>query len=314
MSKLKGILLTQGMHGMISQVEGLAKALDIEFTHQKVELNSFWKMIPPKFTPISQSVYKKIDLHDFDIIISCGRKSVIPSIHQKSISKKKVFNIHIQDPKVNLNNFDFIIAPKHDSLKGHNVITTKGAIHYLTENEIFKNKDYLHSFIKKDERKICTLILGGPTKYYDYSLNNMENIFSILNELLKRNNFQLVVIPSMRTPKNSIEYAIKYFGKNHTIISNVDKKAYLSALSISEKIVVTCDSSSMISEAALTGKPIYVANILTKKNDKRFKMFRSLFRELNIIRNLGEEEENWNYQKLDETNRVAKIIKQKINF
>ena len=118
----------------------------------------------------------------------------------------------------------------------------------------------------------------------------------------------------MRTPKNSINFAKDYFGKNHTIIDNVDKKAYLSALSMSEIIIVTCDSSSMISEAALTGKPIYVANILPKKNDKRFKKFRNLFRELNIIRNLGEEEQNWNYQKLDETNRVAKIIKQKINF
>ena len=38
MSKLKGLLLTEGMHGMISQVEGLAKALDIDFTHHKVEL------------------------------------------------------------------------------------------------------------------------------------------------------------------------------------------------------------------------------------------------------------------------------------
>ena len=28
---------------------------------------------------------------------------------------------------------------------------------------------------------------------------------------------------------------------------------------------------------------------------------------------LGEEVENWNYEKLDETNRVANIIKQKIN-
>ena len=44
MTKLKGILLTQGMHGMISQVEGLAKALDIEFTHQKVELNNIWNL------------------------------------------------------------------------------------------------------------------------------------------------------------------------------------------------------------------------------------------------------------------------------
>ena len=68
MSKLKGLLLTEGMHGMISQVEGLAKALDIEFTHQKVELNSFWKMIPPNLTPISNFVFKKIDAQDFDII------------------------------------------------------------------------------------------------------------------------------------------------------------------------------------------------------------------------------------------------------
>ena len=95
---------------------------------------------------------------------------------------------------------------------------------------------------------------------------------------------------------------------------NVDKKAYLSALAISENIIVTCDSSSMISEAALTGKPIYIANILPKKNDIRFQRFRNLFRDLNITRNLGEDVENWNYQSLDETNRVAKIIKEKINY
>ena len=154
--------------------------------------------------------------------------------------------------------------------------------------------------------------MGGPTKYYDYSLKNIKNIFFLLNNFLKKNDFQLVVIPSMRTPKNSIDYAKEYFGENHTIIDNIDKKAYLSALSISQSIVVTCDSSSMISEAALTGKPIFVANILPKKKDKRFQKFRNLFRELNITRNLGEEVENWNYQKLDETNRVANIIKQKI--
>ena len=313
MAKLKGILLTEGMHGMISQVEGLAKALDIDFTHHTVELNNFWKVFPPKMTLISQSVYKKIDHSDFDVIISCGRKSVIPSIHLKSNSNKKVFNIHIQDPKVDLNHFDFIVAPEHDGIEGHNVISTKGAIHYLTENEISENKDYLNSFIKKDERKIWTLILGGPTKYYDYSTKNMKHIFTSLYKLLKKHDFQLVVIPSMRTPINTIHYAKEFFGDNHTIIMDVDKKAYLSALAISENIIVTCDSSSMISEAALTGKPIYIASILPKKNDKRFQKFRNLFRELNIIRNLGEEVENWNYQKLDETNRVANIIKQKIN-
>ena len=314
MTKLKGILLTQGMHGMISQVEGFAKALDIDFTHHKVELNHFWKLIPPNLSPISQSVFKKINHDDFDVIISCGRKSVIPSIYLKNTANKKVFNIHIQDPKVNLNHFDFIVAPEHDAIEGENVISTKGAIHYLTQNEISENKDYLNSFIKKDERKIWALIMGGPTKYYDYSTKNIKHIFTALYKLLKKHDFQLVVIPSMRTPINTIHYAKEFFGENHTIIMDVDKKAYLSALAISENIVVTCDSSSMISEAALTGKPIYIASILPKKNDKRFQRFRNLFRELNIIRNLGEEVEIWSYEKLDETNRVANIIKQKINL
>ena len=313
MSKLKALLLTEGMHGMVSQVEGLAKALDLDFTHQQVELNSFWKFIPPKLTPISQKVYKKINQDDFDFIISCGRKSVIPSIHLKNIANKKVFNIHIQDPKVDLNHFNFIVAPEHDSLQGQNVINTKGAIHYLTENEISENKDYLNSLIKNDERKIWTLIMGGPTKYYDYSTKNIKHIFTSLYKLLKKHDFQLVVIPSIRTPINTIHYAKEFFGDNHTIIMDVDKKAYLSALAIAENIIITCDSSSMISEAALTGKPIYIANILPRKKDKRFQKFRNLFRELNITRNLGEEIEDWSYQKLNETNRVANIIKQKID-
>ena len=54
MGKLKGLLLTEGLHGMISQVEGLAKALEIDLTHHKVELNNFWKIVPPKLTPVSQ--------------------------------------------------------------------------------------------------------------------------------------------------------------------------------------------------------------------------------------------------------------------
>ena len=314
MSKLKGLLLTEGMHGMISQVEGLAKALDINFTHQKVELKSFWKLIPPNFTPKSNISFKKFEVPDFDLIISCGRKSVIPSIYLKQKSKNKIYNIHIQDPKINFKFFDFIIAPEHDEISGSNVISTKGAIHYLSNSEIADNSEYLKTLIKKDNRKIFSLILGGPTKYYEYSELNMKNIFDTLLNLNQKEDFQLVVIPSMRTPKSTIQFAKEYFGENHTVIEQIDKKAYLSALALSDFIIVTCDSSSMISEVALTGKPIYVANIPPKRQDKRFQKFRKLFKDLNIIRNLGDTHNKWSYQILDETNRVAKIIKDRIGI
>ena len=106
MTKLKGILLTEGMHGMIGQVEGLAKALDLEFIHEKIELNNFWKMIPPKLTPVKDFVFKNDIKKKFNVVISCGRKSVVPSIFLKKKIGNRIMNIHIQDPKVSLNNFD----------------------------------------------------------------------------------------------------------------------------------------------------------------------------------------------------------------
>ena len=311
MKKLKGLLLTEGLHGMISQVEGLAKALDIDFFHERVELNSFWNFIPPNFTPISKFVFKNKVNREFDIIISCGRKSVIPSIYLKKNSNKKIINIHIQNPKVSLNNFDYIVSPEHDNLYGSNVINSKGAIHYLTLNEINQEKSYLENKLEKN-KDILTFVLGGPTKYYDYSNENIIRIFSNINKHLIENNLQLILIPSNRTPKETIIFAKEYFNKSRIIIDNIDKKAYLSSLALAKYIVVTCDSSSMISEAALTGKPIYVAMIPPMKNDKRFSKFRSLFKDLNIIKELGEDLTSWSYKSLNETQRVASIIKEKL--
>jgi mitochondrial fission protein ELM1 len=311
MTKLKGILLTQGMHGMISQVEGLAKALDLDFTHHTVETNRFWKLFPPKLTPISQSVFKKINSEDFDVIISCGRKSVIPSIYLKKNSSKKITNIHIQDPKVNLDNFSYIVAPEHDGLSGENVFSTKGAIHYLTKEEISNHTNYLKDRLDIG-KEYFLLILGGPTKHYDYSDENVSNIFNLFNDLVKKNNLQGIIVPSMRTPKNITEFAKNSLGENSLVIDTVDKKAYLSALSLAKYIAVTCDSTSMISEAAMTGKPIYVADIPAKKNDFRIKKFNKLFNQLNIIKKLENKLETWHYENLDETSRIAKQIKKKL--
>ena len=143
MLKLKAHLLSQGMHGMISQVEGLAKALNLNFRHHTVKLKPFWNLIPPKLTPISENLLTEKFICDSKVIISCGRKSVIHSIALKKRFKNDIFNIHIQNPKVSIKNFDLIICPEHDELEGENVIRTKGAIHYLTNKDIDTNSKFI---------------------------------------------------------------------------------------------------------------------------------------------------------------------------
>ena len=272
MGKLKALLLTEGMHGMISQVEGMAKALNAEFNHKIVRLRFPWNLIPPKFTPISNIILKdKIYLTENetpDLIISCGRKSVIPSILLKK-KNKMIFTIHIQDPKVSFKNFDAIIAPEHDNLTGENIYSSKGAIHYVTESEINKAKHYLMDKVKS--QKIVTLILGGPNKYYSFDEDQLLKIFNVIKSNFISKDYKMIVIPSIRTPKMIIDL-----------------------------------------EAAISGKPIFIAHMKAKRNDYRFKRFFELFKGMGITRNLGEEVESWTYNKLNEAERIATKINSKI--
>ena len=312
MGKLKALLLTQGMHGMISQVEGMAKALNTEFSHKIVRLNFPWNLIPPKFTPISKVILKDktyITEEIPDLVISCGRKSVIPSIFLKR-NNSKIFTIHIQDPKVNLKKFDVIIAPEHDNLNGDNVLSSKGAIHYITESEINKAKHYLYGKIKS--KKIVSLILGGPNKYYSFNKDQLVKIFNKIKSDFVSKGYEVIVIPSMRTPKTSIELAIKEMGACGHVVNSVDKQAYLSAYALATYVVVTCDSTSMISEAATSGKPILIAHMEAKRNNYRFKKFYELFKAMGITKDLGEKVEVWKYKKHNEAERIATMLKSKL--
>ena len=298
MAKLKALLLTGGYHGMISQVEGLAKALKVEFHHKIVRLNWLWNYIPPKFTPKSEIILKDknyvTNTEKIDLIISCGRKSVIPSILLKK-KNKNIFTIHIQDPKVNFNNFNIIVAPEHDGIKGENVINSKGAIHYITNEEIEKSKTYLVD--KVQSQKVVALILGGPNKYYSFDNEEISKIFNQIKESFIYNGYKAIIVPSMRTPKKIIELAKKEFENDGYVVTEV----------------ITCDSTSMISEAAISGKPIFVAHMKNKRNNYRFKKFFQLFKDMGITKNLGEKVENWKYNNFNEAERIAPLIQSKLN-
>ena len=68
----------------------------------------------------------------------------------------------------------------------------------------------------------------------------------------------------------------------------------------------------MISEAAVTGKPVYMAMMKPQKSIKRFKSFFNQFKELGIAKELSETIDNWSYDKLDEVNRIAPLIREQM--
>ena len=56
----------------------------------------------------------------------------------------------------------------------------------------------------------------------------------------------------------------------------------------------------------------YVAQMKNKKSIYRFEKFYKLFKDLGIIRDLDDKIEHWTYSGLDEVNRAASIVKEKM--
>ena len=166
---------------------------------------------------------------------------------------------------------------------------------------------------KIDSEDVVSLILGGPNKYYSFDADQLISVFNKIKSNFVSKGYKVIVIPSMRTPKASIDLATKEMSSFGHVVNIVDKQAYLSAYALAKYVIVTCDSTSMISEAATSGKPIFVAHMKTKKNNYRFKRFFDLFKKMGITRDLGDKVEIWTYNKHNEAERIAKIINSKIN-
>ena len=302
--------LTDGSQGMISQTKGLANELSINIKEVKTEIIFPWNRLQPGILPIFSWIFKnKLPGNEIpDVVISCGRKSVYLSVYLKK-KYPNIINIHIQNPKISSKYFSFVIAPNHDALYGENIINSKGAIHHFKKNNNLKNHYEINT------RNLITCIIGGENNHYNFSKENTLDLCKRIKKIKNYNNKnEILVITSRRTNQEIKHILKKELSTISTLWLGEGKNPYEFALYNSNYFIITSDSTSMISEASISGKPIYVYQLPMKRKSKRFIRFHEEFKKMNITRDLNtlDKLENWTYTKLKESERIAGIIKKRI--
>ena len=239
MNNFNVITISEGAAGMRSQIEGLASLISKDYENFDLKIKSFFKYLPIELIPSSSLAYNNLSLLKIEkntILISCGKKSVKASIYLKKKYKKLIFNIHIQNPKVNHNLFDLIICPEHDNLNLENCISTMLALHNIKFKKNVRNK------------KTINFIIGGPNKYFKYNRQTQKKIFNEIKFLGEK--FKVNIIPSRRTPNSLIIELSKINMENVHIFDDLfNPKEYGELLSEGNSQIVTWDSISMVSEA-----------------------------------------------------------------
>jgi len=248
---------------MRSQIEGLAKIIGAAHINFDLKIKPFFSKLPVQLIPTCELAYQnlsEINISNNTIVISCGKKSVKASIYLKKKFKKKVFNIHIQDPKSQRSKFDLIICPEHDKLNSPNSISTQLALHNIEFNKLLKNQDTIN------------FIIGGKNKYFNF---HNETQLKIINEItLLAKNYKVNVIPSRRTPSELINKIIEIKNNNLFIFEELfSPKKYGDLLSSGSIQIVTWDSISMISESISSGIGTYIYKFEENKLPERYNLF-----------------------------------------
>ncbi|MDC3204551.1 mitochondrial fission ELM1 family protein [Pelagibacteraceae bacterium] len=309
--------LTDGSAGMISQVRGLAEALNVNYELKVVKLNFPWSKLPVNLLPLSNMMFK--NLSDFnldskapDILISCGKRSIYASLFIKKKSIKRVFSIHIQNPRVNTNNFDIVVAPSHDNVIGHNVITTDLAINHITPKLLDKHAEKMKDTFGSIQKPICTVFIGGKSRNYKFDQSNVIELAKTLDKVMNNNNVQMFIVFSRRTDKFIKDYLKKKYSKQNIVWEGKDNP-YLALMHYSKYLICTSDSVSIISESVSSKKPVFIYKLPSSKRYNRIDSFLSTLVEKNYVKILSDKLEDYSNSYTNETMEVARTINESYN-
>lgn len=307
--------LTEGAAGMVSQVTGLAEAVGFPFEHRQTQLAfPFSRVWPGLIPPVASVLKDKSLLRSNDpprLVISCGRQAVVASIALKRRLGDRVFTVHIQDPRVATKNFDLIVTPLHDGLVGPNVVQSLGAVHHITQARLRQAAERGPTAEMQSLRgPFVGVILGGPNRYYAYSDADIARLVDHLTRLVAKHGVSLAIVPSRRTPPAVLDRIDAAFGPRHFVWRGQGENPYLAVLALASHLVVTCDSVSMVSEAAATRKPLYVAALDERRRARRFRTFHDSFANAGITRSFDGAINHWTYASPDRTPLIASLIRE----
>ncbi len=316
-------ILADGRPGTVSQSIGLAEEIGFDYKIINITYNFFVKIPNCFFSDsllrLSSSSRKKFENLDYlpSLVISAGRRSSPIALFLKKKSENKTKIIQIMNPNLDFSKFDFVILPKHDEAdetKHPNVITTIGALTKVRENVVIsEQKKFAAEFDEIKKPKIA-LLLGGSSNKTKFEKESAIKLAKISSEFTKNMGATLLILNSRRTSdeltnavKSSLDCDFKFFDWKEVRENN----PYLAILGYADFFIITGDSVSMISECCSTGKPVYIFDEKEISSPKHRRFHSSLF-EKNYARDLtktSEKLENFFPEKLQETKRVASLIK-----
>jgi mitochondrial fission protein ELM1 len=221
-------------------------------------------------------------------------------------------------PNMALNIFDLLVLPQHDKFQADPntkcpILRTIGAMNNVQARIDTHSSNFVAKY--PSMKSFIGIIVGGNTKEYKFSEADAKELCAAIENVAIANGLPVFITFSRRTPDTMKKIFRETFEWPNVIydptINDGTENPYIDMLKHAKFLVLTCDSVSMCSEAASSGKPLYIYLPKKFKSAKHKYLLQQLI-DLKIAHLFSKATgsmEEYHYPPLNEVDKVAEYVK-----
>lgn len=194
------------------------------------------------------------------LAIGCGRQAALAT---RLLRARGAAAVQILDPRLDPEHWDLVIAPEHDGLRGANTLSLLGSLHPVDDLWLAAGRRAFPAYAALPAPRIA-LLLGGHSAHAALDAPALDALVAQVAAQAARLGGSVLATASRRTPDGvrarlraqlSAVPGVAWSGEAD------GDNPYAGLLGWADCVVCTADSVNMLSEAAATDAPVYVAGL-----------------------------------------------------
>jgi mitochondrial fission protein ELM1 len=292
-------VLTTGEAGHRSQALGLAEAVGLPIIEKRIVLRAPWSWLPGGVLPMPLAALapsgEALTPPWPRLVIACGRRSIGAALATKRVSGGRTIAVYIQNPEFGRARFDLVVALQHDGIDGRNVVTVPVAPHRVTPTRLREAAEEWRERLATDGAPLLGVLLGGDNGRYRLTDAVVAGLIQILRKAHDEHGFHALLTPSRRTGQRPKRFLSDALGRESwaRLWDERGDNPFLGLLALSDRLIVTGESISMISEALAAGSPVHVLPL--EGESRRHDAFLSRIRQENLVSVIESGDLDWGF-------------------
>lgn len=315
-------VVSDGRIGMENQALGLAEAVQRLFPSDIRVSRVRWKpafdklpsalKTPTMLDPAADPPFPVEGQQWPDLWIATGRATLPLSARVRDLSEGRTFVVQTQDPRWNPRAYDLIVAPRHDQVRGDNVLSITGSPHRVTAERMFEGASLFPDLARLPHPRVAVLI-GGRSRSHDLTEAHARDLALQIRQAVDQAAGSLMLTFSRRTPEAArMAMTERLKGLPGLIWDGTGDNPLLAFLHFADHILVTEDSANMATEAASTGKPVNILPMIQRGRTDKFKRLQEDLYARRAARPFDGTLSGWHSEPLSETDRAARHILERL--